>query len=73
MTILGTGNANGGVSILHALGLGRGCSIAIDLTTTVNIHDEPMDVQDDYHGLLDAVLHCWRKRGHRLPIRWVGR
>ncbi|MBP51148.1 MAG: hypothetical protein CMA68_03620 [Euryarchaeota archaeon] len=67
MTILGTGNANGGVSILHALGLGRGCSIAIDLTTTVNIHDEPMDVQDDYHGLLDAVLHCWRKRGLPTP------
>ena len=67
MTILGTGNANGGVSVLHALGLGRGCSIAIDMTTTVNIHDEALDVQDDYHGLLDAVLYCWGKRGLPIP------
>lgn len=67
MTILGSGNANAGISILHALGLDRGCSIAIDLKTTVNIHDEPLDVQEDYHGLLDAVLYSWRKRGLPTP------
>lgn len=62
MTILGSGTANGGISILHALGLGRGCSIPIGLTTTVNIHDEHIDLHNDHHGLLDAVLHLWRKK-----------
>ena len=62
MTILGSGTANGGISVLHALGLGRGCSLPIGLSTTVNIHDEHMDLHNDHHGLLDAVLHCWRKK-----------
>ena len=62
MTILGSGTAIGGISVLHALGLGRGCSLPIGLSTTVNIHDEHMDLHNDHHGLLDAVLHCWRKK-----------
>ena len=62
MTILGSGTANGGISVLHALGLGRGGSLPIGLSTTVNIHDEHMDLHNDHHGLLDAVLHCWRKK-----------
>ena len=35
MTVLGVGTANGGISILHALGLGKGCAVGVDLLTTV--------------------------------------
>jgi len=67
MTVLGSGTANGGISILHALGLGRGCSVAIDLTTTVNVHDEPIELHNDQHGLLDEVLRCWTEKGLPTP------
>jgi shikimate kinase len=60
MTVLGIGTANGGISILHALGLGKGCSVGVDLITTVRLLDEPSAVEEDDHGLLDAVLACWR-------------
>ena len=55
MKVLGQGESNGAISILHALGLGRGCSIGIQLTTTVQIVEDAVDIEDDRNGLLVAV------------------
>ena len=66
MNVLGEGESNGAISILHALGLGRGCSIGIQLTTKVQIVDDAIEIEDDRNGLLAAVEKCWRDR--RLPI-----
>jgi len=65
--VLGSGRANGAISILHALGTGRGCSVGIQLETQVRIVDESNDVIDDGHGLLASVEHCWREQGLPIP------
>jgi shikimate kinase len=65
--VLGQGESNGAISILHALGLGRGCSIGIQLTTKVQIVEDPVDIEDDKNGLLVAVEKCWRDRGLPIP------
>ena len=67
MTILASGTANGAVSILHAMGTGKGCSIPVKLQTLVNIHDEPRAVLGDEHDLLSHVSSIWRKNGFPLP------
>ena len=67
MKVLGQGESNGAISILHALGLGRGCSIGIQLTTTVQIVEDAVDIEDDRNGLLVAVEKCWRDRGLPIP------
>ena len=67
MKVLGQGESNGAISILHALGLGRGCSIGIQLTTKVQIVEDPVDIEDDRNGLLVAVEKCWRDRGLPIP------
>ena len=67
MTILASGIANGAVSILHAMGNGKGCSIPIKLQTRVNLHDERMEVENDNHDLLSQVSSIWRKNGFPLP------
>ena len=67
MTILASGTANGAVSILHALGTGKGCSTPVKLRTLVNIHDEPRTVLGDEHDLLSHVSSIWRKNGFPLP------
>ena len=67
MKVLGEGESNGAISILHALGLGRGCSIGIQLTTKVQIVEDPVDIEDDKNGLLVAVEKCWRDRGLPIP------
>tara|TARA_Y100001970_G_scaffold262687_1_gene347229 strand:+ start:660 stop:1514 length:855 start_codon:yes stop_codon:yes gene_type:complete len=67
VNVLGEGESNGAISILHALGLGRGCSIGIQLTTKVQIVDEAVENEDDRHGLLAAVEKCWRDRGLPIP------
>lgn len=67
MTILASGTANGAVSILHAMGTGKGCSIPVKLQTLVNIHDEPRVVLGDEHDLLSHVSSIWRKNGFPLP------
>ena len=36
MKILGSGKANGAISILHAVGIGKGCSVGIQLETKGN-------------------------------------
>ena len=67
MKVLGEGESNGAISILHALGLGRGCSIGIQLTTKVQMVEYPVDIEDDRNGLLAAVEKCWRDRGLPIP------
>tara|TARA_B100000959_G_scaffold280419_1_gene342225 strand:+ start:3484 stop:4341 length:858 start_codon:yes stop_codon:yes gene_type:complete len=67
MSVLGIGKANGGISILHALGLGKGCSIGIDLSTTVTMLDGNTSVKADDHGLLQSLTSCWRLEGLPLP------
>ena len=37
MSALGTGTANGGISVLHAAGLGKGCSVGIELQCEVKL------------------------------------
>ena len=74
MKVLGEGESNGAISILHALGLGRGCSIGIQLTTKVQIVEDAVEIEDDRNGLLAAVEKCWRDRGLPTPrpIRMEG-
>ena len=67
MKVLGEGESNGAISILHALGLGRGCSIGIQLTTKVQMVEYPVNIEDDRNGLLAAVEKCWRDRGLPTP------
>jgi shikimate kinase len=68
MTVLGTGNANGGCSLLHAAGLGYGASLALDLPVKVRLLDkEPRKDLEDPDGLLDAVLESWKKAGLAIP------
>ena len=55
MNVIGSGRANGAISILHALGTGRGCSVGIQLATEVQIVDTTLEVNNDRHGLLDAI------------------
>ena len=57
MAVLGSGNANGGCSLLHAAGLGYGASLALDLPVKVRLLDkEPRRQLEDTDGLLEAVM-----------------
>ncbi len=67
MKTLSIGKANGAISILHSLGLGKGTSIGIELITEVSIVDEKREVKDDFHNLLGAVESCWRSEGFPIP------
>lgn len=73
MKVLGKGKANGAISILHSLGLGKGCSIGIGLSTEVSLVDEKTTISNDRHGLLSAVETCWRSEGLPFPeeFGWV--
>ena len=55
MKVLGSGRSNGAISILHALGSGRGCSVGIKLETQVQIVNQSNEVTDDSHGLQASV------------------
>lgn len=67
MNILGEGEANGAISMLHALGLGRGCSVGVQLSTVVHIIDKRIEIDYDKHDLLDSVESCWREEGLPIP------
>ncbi len=68
MAVLGTGNANGGCSLLHAAGLGYGASLALNLPVKVRLLDkESKRTFDDPDGLLEAVLDCWKNVGLEVP------
>lgn len=68
MAVLGTGNANGGCSLLHAAGLGYGASLALNLPVKVRLLDKQSKrTFDDPDGLLKAVLDCWKNVGLKVP------
>jgi len=60
LAVLGTGEANGGCSLLHAAGLGYGCSLALDLPVKVKLLDKPSrrDIEDP-DELLESVAKVW--------------
>ena len=69
MAVLGTGKANGAISILHAAGTGYGCSLPIDLPVMVKLLDTPSKRElNDPDELLTNVLDAWESKGLRLPI-----
>ena len=70
MNVLGEGESKGAISILHALGLSRGCSIGIQLKTNVKIVEDAIEIEGDRHDLLDAVEKCWRDRGLPIPDKF---
>ena len=60
MAVLGTGEANGGCSILHAAGLGYGCSMALDLPVKVKLLDKPSKRENfDPDNLLESIAKIW--------------
>ena len=64
MNVLGAGSANGGISLLHAFGLGKGCSAGIELSTRVSIVEGPnRGILGDHHRLLEAVISTWSSEG----------
>ena len=67
MTVLGRGRANGGVSVLHAAGTGRGCSVGIELMTEVSLVSDQTPVPEDEHGILDSVVAVWTDSGYPDP------
>jgi shikimate kinase len=67
MTILAEAESNAAISILHALGLGKGCSIGINLKITVTLVSEPQEIKNDYHSLLKSVETIWAENGFPLP------
>lgn len=68
MAILGSGNAHGGCSLLHAAGLGYGASIGLDLPLAVRLLDKPSKRKiNDPDELLPAVLDAWIAGGFKFP------
>ena len=52
MKVYGSGRAHAGISLLHALGCGNGCSTPIDLSTYVGLVEGPSIPEGDEHNLL---------------------
>ena len=68
MAVLGTGKANGAISILHAAGTGYGCSLPVDLPVMVKLLDAPSKRElNDPDDLLTNVLDAWDSKGLPLP------
>ena len=49
MNILAEAESNAAISILHALGLDKGCSIGINLKAKVKLDSEPQEKKNDFH------------------------
>lgn len=68
MAVIGTGQAHGACSLLHAAGTGYGASIALDLPIIVKALDRPSKRQlEDSDGVLPAVVEAWVSNGLALP------
>ena len=68
MGVIGQGEGHGGLSLLHALGAGYGCSIGLNLSTKVRLRDDkPGKDVDDPNGVLDAVVDVWVEAGLEKP------
>jgi len=53
--------------VLHAAGLGKGCSIGIELSTEVSLVVGEAEVSPDEHGILDSVMGVWIESGYPRP------
>ena len=49
------------------MGLGKGCSIGIDLKVTVRLVSQYQEIEDDFHSLLDSIVIIWTEQGLPLP------
>ena len=68
MGVIGQGEGHGGLSLLHALGAGYGCSIGVNLSTKVRLRDDkPGKDVEDPNGVLDAVVDVWVEAGLEKP------
>ncbi len=75
MAVLGKGEANGAISLLHAAGLGYGASLAIDLPLIVRLLDSPYKTQpEDKDDILGHTVRIWQDKGYTLPaeeLHWA--
>lgn len=74
MKVYGSDRAHGGISLLHALGCGSGCSTPIDLWAHVSLVEDDSTVEGDDHNLLGLLLEGWRERDLPIPageIAWL--
>ena len=68
MGVIGQGEGHGGLSLLHALGAGYGCSIGLNLSTKVRLRDDkPGKDVEDPNGVLDALVDVWVEAGLEKP------
>ena len=72
MKVYGSGRAHGGISLLHALGCGNGCSTPVDLWTHVGLVEGASTPEGDEHKLLQLLLEAWKERDLPLPSGQVG-
>ena len=67
MNILAEAESNAAISILHALGLDKGCSIGINLKAKVKLVSEPQEIKNDFHQLFQSIEMVWKENGFPLP------
>ncbi|MEC7178638.1 MAG: hypothetical protein VXW28_05020, partial [Candidatus Thermoplasmatota archaeon] len=68
MPVIGTGQAHGACSLLHAAGTGYGASISLDLPVIVKALDRPSKRElNDSDNLLSAVVDIWVENELPLP------
>ena len=67
MAVIGTGQAHGACSLLHAAGTGYGASLSLDLPVIVKALDRPSKRElNDPDNLLSAVVDTWVE--NKLPL-----
>jgi shikimate kinase len=70
MAVLGQGQGHGGFSLLHALGIGYGSSIGLNLKCRIRLLDKaPKRGPEDKSGVLEATLEAWKAAGNELPAK----
>ena len=68
MAVIGTGQAHGACSLLHAAGTGYGAAISLDLPVIVKALDRPSKrALKDPDNLLTSVVDTWVENQLPLP------
>ena len=68
MAVIGTGQAHGACSLLHAAGTGYGASLSLDLPVIVKALDRPSKRElNDSDNLLSTVVDTWVENELPLP------
>ena len=68
MAVIGTGQAHGACSLLHAAGTGYGASLSLDLPVIVKALDRPSKRElNDNDNLLTSVVDTWIENQLPLP------